>query len=370
MKRSSMWVIGVAIIVTLVFAAYITDATAQEKPIKWRTQSTFGVGSWDFVHGERAIERIEAMSQGRLQLGPLLAPGTIVPAYEVLDAVNRGILEAGQGWEGYWVGKNSAFTLFSCAAGGPFGMDNWDYMAWMFFGGGYDLWRELMANTGYSNVVPFMIKGEFPEPLGWFPKPIESFEDLKGLKMRVAGLAAEVFKEAGVAVVNVSGGEILPLLERKTIDATEYSDPHSDLLLGIPDILKYYHAPGIHQPTGNTSIYINKKKWESLSQDLKNIVETVCNEMALKNNFEEWVQGQWALEKMEKEMGVKVVETPTDVVDKLLEAWDKVAARECETNPMFKKIYESQKEWASKYVPYRRRFYIDYSKVADYYWKK
>ena len=165
MKRSSMWVIGVVIIVTLVFAACATDATAQEKPIKWRTQSTFGVGSWDFVHGERAIERIGAMSQSRLQLGPLLAPGTIVPAYEVLDAVNRGILEAGQGWEGYWVGKNSAFTLFSCAAGGPFGMDNWDYMAWMFFGGGYDLWRELMASTGYSNVVPFMIKVSFQSRL-------------------------------------------------------------------------------------------------------------------------------------------------------------------------------------------------------------
>ena len=107
-----------------------------------------------------------------------------------------------------------------------------------------------------------------------------------------------------MAVVNVSGGEILPLLERKTIDATEYSDPHSDLLLGIPDILKYYHAPGIHQPTGNTSIYINKKKWESLSQDLKNIVETVCNEMALKT-IRRVGAGQWALEKMEKEMGVK-----------------------------------------------------------------
>jgi TRAP-type mannitol/chloroaromatic compound transport system substrate-binding protein len=370
MKRSSMWMIGVVIITTLVFAAYTIDAAAQEKPIKWRTQSTFGVGSWDFVHGERAIERIGAMSQGRLQLGPLLAPGTIVPAYEVLDAVNRGILEAGQGWSGYWVGKNSAFTLFSSATGGPFGMDAWDWAAWLLFGGGYDLWKELFESTGYTNVVPFMIKGELPEPLGWFPKPITSFEDLKGLKMRVAGMAADVFKEAGVAVVNVSGGEILPLLERKTIDATEYSDPHSDLLLGLPDILKFYEMPGIHQPSGCTELLINKKKWEQLSQDLKDIVEVVCNEMTLKNNFEEWIYGQEALEKIEKEYGVQVVRTPDEVLIKFLEAWDKVAARECEANPMFKKIYESQKEWASKYVPYRRKFYIDYSKVADYYWKK
>ncbi len=370
MKRSRACVFGVVTIMTLIFATYATDAAAQEKAIKLRTQSTFAVGTYDFIHGESVIKRIETVSQGKLELGPLLAPGTIVPAYEVLDAINRGILDAGQGWEGYWVGKNSAFTLFSSAAGGPFGMDVWDYMAWMFFGGGYDLWKELMANTGYTNVVPFMIKGESPEPLGWFPKPIKSIEDLKGLKMRVAGLAAEVFKEAGVAVVNVSAGEILPLLERKTIDATEYSDPHSDLLLGLPDILKFYEAPGIHQPSGNTSLYINKKKWESLSQDLKNLVETVCNEMSMKNNFEEWVYGQWALEKIEKEKGVTVVETPPDVLIKLLEAWDKVAARECEKNPMFKKVYESQREWASKYVPYRRRFFPNYSVAADYYWKK
>lgn len=343
-------------------------AVPEEEVFEWKMQSTFGLGSWDYLCGKRVVDRIVEMSEGRLKI-EYLAPGTIVAAFEQLEAVDKGVLDAGQSWSGYWVGKDSAFTLFASCAGGPFGMDTFDHMGWMFFGGGYDLFRELYAEIGYKNVVPFIVKGEFPEPLGWFPKPLTRYEDLAGYKMRVAGLAAEVFKEAGVSVVTVSGAEILPLLEKGVIDASEYSDPHSDMLLGIADVLKYYHAPGVHQPTGYVEILINRQKWEELPPDLQNIVELACHELLLKNTVEEYILGQEALETLKKDYGVTVVESPDEILVKLLAAWDTVAARECAKNPHFAKIYESQEEYASKIVPYRRLFFKDYSFTADYYWK-
>jgi TRAP-type mannitol/chloroaromatic compound transport system substrate-binding protein len=308
------------------------------------------------------------MSEGKIKINHV-APGTIVAAFEQLDACNDGVLDGYIAWSGYWVGKDTAFTLFASAAGGPFGMDTWDHTGWMFFGGGYDLFRELFAEIGYTNVVPFVVKGEFSEPCGWFPEPLEKYEDLAGYKMRVAGMAAEVFKEAGVSVMTVPGGEILPNLEKGVIDASEYSDPHSDLRLGIADVLKHYHAPGIHQPTGYVEFVINKARWEELPQDLKNLVEAVCDEMLLRSTLEEYVVGQPAFVELLTEYGVTWHETPDEILENLLKAWDKVSAAEAAKNPRFAKILESQRDWASKIVPYRGVFFKDYSFTADHYWK-
>ena len=354
-------------------AAPAPDEEAPAAPagvIEWKCQSTFGMGSWDYICGEDVCKRIDQMTGGRLIVTPLLAPGTIVPAFEQLDAVEKGMIDMGESWCGYWVGKDSAFTLFASAAGGPYGMDTFDHMGWMFYGGGYELWKDLFKTVGYNNIVPFIAKGEFPEPLGWFPEQLTCADDIVGYKMRVAGLAAEVFKEAGVSVVTVSGGEILPLLEKGTLDASEYSDPHSDMRLGIADVLKHYHAPGIHQPTGYVEMLINRDSWEALPDDLKCIVELCCHEMLIKNTVHEYVLGQAALVELETDYGVELHESPPDLLLKLLEAWDVVAAREVAANPNFKEIYASMEEYASRIVPYRRQFFPEYSLAADYYWPK
>lgn len=346
--RKGKMVLALVVVMALLLAFTGAAIGADPEPIKLRGQSSAALGTYDYEHALKTCKRIEEMTGGRVQI-ELLAPGTLVPAYEVLDAANRGVLDLAASWEGYWVGKNTAFTLFASATGGPFGMDNLDFWGWMFFGGGMDLWHQLIADTGYKNVVSFMTKGEFNEPLGWFPKPLSGYEDLKGYKMRVAGMAADVFMEAGISVVNVPAGEILPLLDRGTIDATEFSDPHSDLLLGIPDILKYYHAPGVHQPTGIMSLHINKKVWDGLPKDIQNIFELVCNEMTMKNTVEELLWGKKALDKIQDEFGVEVVKIPTEVVKQLLVSWDKVADAEAQKNPWFKKIYDSQRAWASRW---------------------
>jgi TRAP-type mannitol/chloroaromatic compound transport system substrate-binding protein len=367
MKRNRILFHCFAIVFLFFFASFSTSNGAE---IKWKVQSAFGPGTWDFLCGERLMKRIEEVTGGRLKVTPVMAPGEVVPAFEILDAVEKGLLDAGLSWPGYWVGKNSAFTLFASAAGGPFGMDTWDHTGWMIFGGGYQLWKDLFKEVGYKNVVPFFLKGEFPEPQGWFKKPIKSWADLKGLKVRAAGLAAEVFKEAGMSVVTLPGGEILPALERGVIDGAEYSDPHSDMLLGLHDVCKFYHAPGVHQPTGHVEFLINKKRWDELPKDIQVLIELASNEMMLKNTIEEYVLGQQALQELITKHKVTLVETPDEVLLNVLKAWDKVAERESQKNPLFAKIYNSQKEWASKIVPYRRTFFKDYSFTADYYWPK
>ena len=334
--------------------------------MKLKFQSPFVPGTWDFIWGENFVKRVNALSGGRLEIG-LEPPGAIVPAFEILDAVNKGVLDGGVSWSGYWVGKNTAFSLFASATGGPFGMNNWDFTAWMFAGGGNELYRELLDKLKYR-VVWFPIWGEMPEPLGWFKKPIKSVADMKGLKMRAAGLAADVFREFGVSVTTLPQGEIMPALERGVIDAAEFSDPHSDMSVGFHDVTKFYHLPGMHQPTGVGEVYFNKGVWDKLPADLRTIIELAAHEAVMLNWTKAWDMNIKALEDLQTKHKVTVVATPREVLVEFLKAWDKVAAREAAKNPDFAKIYESQKKFASRHVPFQRVITPDYSIAADFYW--
>lgn len=361
MKKFFLILVAVSLISLFTF----TPAGAQ---VKMKFQSTFVPGTWDFIWGENFVKRVNEVLAGKVEI-KLEAAGAIVPAFEILDAVNKGVLDGGIGWSGYWVGKNSAFSLYASAAGGPFGMNAWDHTAWMFAGGGNELYRELLAKLKY-NVIWFPIWSEMCEPLGWFKKPIKGVADLKGLKMRAAGLAADVFKEFGVSVVILPAGEIMPALERGVIDATEFSDPHSDMKLGFHDICKYYYLPGIHQPTGVGEVYINKKAWDKLPKDVQKVIELAAHEALMTNWCKAWKMNIEALEELETKHGVKVMETPKEILKEFLKAWDKVAAREAAKNPDFAKVYESMRKFASKHVPYQRLVNPDYSIAAEYYWPR
>lgn len=248
-------------------------------------------------------------------------------------------------------------------------MDTWDHKAWLIFGGGYELYWNLFPHLGYNDIYPsYMVKGEFPEPLGWFQKRIEKWEDLQGVKMRAAGFTAMVFEEAGMTVQTVPGGEILPLLERGVIDAAEYSDPHSDLMLGIMDVCKYYHGPGIHQPTGYVEIMFNRHVWEQFPDDLKAMIESVSYEMLLKNTLEEYQKGMWALSVLVREHDVELVHVSDDILLRLLEASDKVMAEEAIANPMFGQILESQRQYAEWLVPYTDFWFPSKSMQREHYW--
>jgi TRAP-type mannitol/chloroaromatic compound transport system substrate-binding protein len=216
----------------------------------------------------------------------------------------------------------------------------------------------------------FPTLGETPEPLGWFEKPIKSLKDLKGLKFRAAGLAAEVFKEMGMPVVSLAPGEIVPALERGTLDASEYSDPTSDMTAGLHEVRKYYHLPGIHQPTGMMDFVVNKKKFDELPADLRAIIEYACMAETLHYTVKMLDRNSRDLLTLVTEHGVVVVQSSREILVECLKAWDRVAERRAKKNPLFAKVLASQREFAKRLVGFRRAAHPPYDLAADYYWSK
>jgi TRAP-type mannitol/chloroaromatic compound transport system substrate-binding protein len=352
--------------VALALAVFHPGPTYAKK-IVWKLQSTWPAADFHQNDVKGFAEKVNAMSGGRLQIDVLPA-GAIVPPFETLDAAHKGIIDAGNAWPGYWYGKNTAATLFGSIPGGPFGMNNEDFLGWIYLGGGLDLYNQLLQDKMKMNVVAFPIYGETPEPQGWFDKPIKSVADFKGLKFRAAGMSGEVFKAMGMSVVTIAGGEIVPALERGVIDAAEYSDPSSDMSMGFQDVKKFYHLPGIHQPTGMMEVLINKKKWDELTDDLKKIVEIAAMAQAMEFNLMMADQNSKDLKKLVEEHKVTIVETPRDLMMEVLKGWDVVAEKEAKKNPFFAEVYESQRKWAERIVPYRRVAHPPYDLAAEYYW--
>src|SRR4030042_1825424 len=224
MKKLLATSLGFVFVLTMIFAG----SAAAQQVINWKMQSTWTAGDFHQTSPKKFVETVEAMAGGRLKI-TLQAAGAIVPPFEVLDAVHKGILDVGNSWPGYWFGKHPACTLFSSVAGGPFGMDNLDFLSWYHMGGGKDLYNELLQKELKLNVIAFACSGETPEPQGWFKKPVKDVKAFKGLKFRAAGAAAEVFKNMGLTVVILPGGEIVPALQRGAIAAERFSDPSSDM---------------------------------------------------------------------------------------------------------------------------------------------
>ena len=361
---------SVILISLWISALFLTgSAEAQAKVITWKMQSTWTAGDFHQVNPKGWVDKVEAMSGGRLKI-ELMAAGAIVPAFEVLDAVHKGILDAGHAWPGYWYGKNPAATLFASAAGGPFGMSAEDFLGWLYRGGGLELYNELLQKELKMDVVAFASFGETPEPLGWFKRPVKTVKDFKGLKFRAGGMSAEVFKAMGMTVVTLPSGEVVPALERGVIDAAEWSDPSSDMSAGFHDVRKFYHMPGIHQPTGMMELIINKKKLDELSPDLKAIVEYAGMAETMHFTIKMLDQNSKDLTTLITKHKVTVVETPRAIMLEVLKAWDKVMDNYAKANPFFAKVLQSQKKWAERIVPYRRIGHPPYDLAADYYWGK
>lgn len=346
-----------------------TESSTSGQTFSWKLQSTWTAGDFHQNNPQDFASIVDEITGGRLKI-EVLAAGAVVPPFELLDTVHKGLLDAGNGWPGYWYGKHPAATLFGSAPGGPFGMNNEDYLGWIYMGGGLDLYNELLQKELNMNVVAFPTFGEVPEPLGWFPRPIKDLNDFKGLKFRAAGMSAEVFKAFGLSVVTLAGGEIIPSLERKVIDAAEYSDPTSDMALGFHDVLKYYHLPGSHQPTGIIETLINKQKWEELPPDLQAAVKYGAMATNLQFTVKILDRNSQDLSTLATQHGVTIVESPRDVLLEVLKGWDQVADQVAKENPFFAKVLNSQKQWAQRVVPYRRRAHPDYALAADHYWRR
>ncbi|HWP35899.1 MAG TPA: TRAP transporter substrate-binding protein [Thermodesulfobacteriota bacterium] len=358
--------VGVALAAVLALALAPRLAPAQQQqPIVLKMQSTWP--TQDIFHQSFVdwAKKVEEMSGGRLKIDVLPA-GAVVPAFELLDAVNRGVLDGGHGVPAYWFGKNRAASLFG--TGPSFGMDAEDLLAWYYYGGGFEMYHDLLQKELRMNVVSFLTGPMPTQPLGWFRNPVRGPQDLQRIKYRTVGLSADLYKELGASVVILPGGEIVPALERGVIDAAEFNNPTSDLLLGFPDVRKVYMTQSFHQPVETLEILFNKTKYDSLPKDLQAIIKYAT--LAESQDFSLKMIDRNSKDLLTiKQRGVRVVTTPRSVLEAQLAAWDKIIERESKANPTFDKIVKSQREWAKRVVPLKQAIQVDNRIAVERYWK-
>lgn len=338
-------------------------AVAQGQTFTLRMQSTWPTKDIFHETFQDWGKKVEEMSGGRLKI-EILPSGAVVGAFQVLDAVHAGTLDGGHGVAAYWFGKRKAFSLFG--TGPSFGMDAEQLLGWINYGGGQDLYNELIQKELKLNVQSFF-HGPMPtQPLGWFNKEIKTPDDFKGLKYRTTGIAVDVFTELGAAVVNLPGAEIVPSLERGVIDGAEFNNPSSDRLLGFADVRKTLMLQSYHQPLECFELLINKTKYDALPADLKAIIKYA--NMAQSADFSWKMLDRNSKDLAEiKKAGVKTYKTPKVVLEAQLKAWDKVAQKESAADPFFDKILKSQREWAGRVVPLRQEVMVENETAYNYY---
>ncbi|MDX2159234.1 MAG: TRAP transporter substrate-binding protein [Hyphomicrobiaceae bacterium] len=351
----------------VVACALAAPADAQQAPRKLKFSSAFPASTTIYDNFKWWADRVKLMSGGRLEID-ISPPGAIVPAFEVLDATHKKVLDGAHSGAAYWVGKNKAAALFGVAPGGPFGMDMYDYLGWLSEGGGQELYTEFYQKVLQRDIVVFPMTSVANQVLGWFAKPVKSWEDLKGRKCRETGLTAEVFSKAGMATVNMPGGEIVPAAQRGAIECGEWVGPAEDMKIGFHMVWKHFYMPSVHEPATVLEMFVNNDIWKSLSPDLQAILVSGANDATLRSAQILNKANADALKEMTEKHGVKVEITPPDILKKILEAWDGIAAEESAKNPFFKKVYESQKAYASQVVPARRSVYPNYDFSANHYW--
>jgi TRAP-type mannitol/chloroaromatic compound transport system substrate-binding protein len=353
----------------LVFAAALGAAVGaqaqQSRTLKMQSSWPAGIAAQD--HFRIFADRLDKISSGTLKV-EVMAAGQIVPAFEVLDAANKKVIDGFHSIPYYWVNKNRAAVLFAGPPGGPFGMDHTDYLGWMWEGGGHELWIELYQKEMKLNLMPFSAHPTSPQAFGWFKRPIKNLADFKGMKCRQTGINAEVFQRMGMSTVNMPGGEIVPAAQRGVIDCAEWVGGIEDLRLGLPQVWKYHYTPGMHESNSMLEVIINGDVWKGFSPPQQEAVRAAVSETFLRWGVKWQKQNADAIEEMRTKHGTQILRTPPEILIEFLKTWDKVAAEEAAKSPFFKKTHESQRQYASLVVPAKRFMFPPYSFAANYYW--
>ncbi len=347
-------------------AAAVTGAVHAQQPVILKMQATWPSSLTLYENFTYFAEHVAKMSGGSLKIDAMPA-GQVVPAFEVLDATNKHVLDGAHAWSGYWVGKNRTAILFTGGPGGTVGMDMVDALGWRHHGGGIELAQEFFNKEMKLNVFWHPILPSGPQAFGWFKRPIKSLADFKGMKCRETGMAAEVFQRMGMTTVNMPGGEIIPAAQRGVIDCAEWIGGEEDLRLGFQNVWKYHYTPGVHENVTIGEILINGDVWKKLSPTHQEIIKTAADATFI-IWWAKWQrQNADAIRTLQEKHGVHILRTPPEILVEFLKTWDKIAAEETAKNPFFKKVLESQRQYASLVVPAKRFMFPPYSFTANYY---
>jgi TRAP-type mannitol/chloroaromatic compound transport system substrate-binding protein len=338
-------------------------ATAQTTTLRF--QSTWPAKDIFHEYAQDFAKKVNDMAGNRLKI-EVLPAGSVVPAFQLLDAVAKGTLDGGHGVVAYWYGKNSALALWGSGPG--YGMDANMVLAWHKYGGGKALMEEIYKSLNLD-VVSYL-SGPMPcQPLGWFKKPVSKVTDMKGLKFRTVGLAVDVFTDMGTAVNPLPGGEIVPALDRGLIDAAEFNNASSDRVLGFPDVAKNCMLQSFHQSGEQFEILFNKSKLNALPAELKAIIDNAAEAASADMSWKAIDRNSQDYEALKKD-GIKFYKTPDPILRAQLASWDKTIAKKAGENPLFKKVLDSQKAFAQRAGQWHNDYTVDFKMAFNHYFAK
>ena len=329
---------------------------SRAQTVTFKMQSSWPATDIFTEMAQQYVERVHAMAGGRLKID-YLHGGAIVHPFQVMDGVHGGQLDAAHTVTVYWYGKHKAASLFG--TGPVFGFNANEGLGWIHNGGGKELFEELQTQIMKINIKSFFAMPMPTQPLGWFKKPVTSANDLKGMKYRTVGLAADLFQSMGTSVAQLPGGEIVPAMERGVIDAFEFNNPTSDRRFGSQNVAKNYMLGSHHQATEYFEIMFNRTKFNGLPKEHQAILQyaaeaaSSANEWLAMNQYSKDLQELISVEK------VNVLRTPQSVFDAQIKAWDGLIAT-LGQDPFMKKVMDSQKAWVRRVVFYNMLNSTDY----------
>jgi TRAP-type mannitol/chloroaromatic compound transport system substrate-binding protein len=309
------------------------------------------------------VDRVNAMSGGRMNV-EYLPSGAVVKAFQIQDAVADGVLDAGHHVTAYWYGKNKAASLFG--TGPVFGTDAAQILAWIQYGGGKELYRELVQDVLGLNIVGFFAMPMPAQPLGWFNEHVTNVEQMQGLKYRTVGLATDIMQGMGLSVAQLPGGEIVPALERGVIDAFEFNNPTSDRQFGAQDVSKHYHLSSYHQAAEFFEIIFNGDLFNGLSEEQQAILEYAAEAANTANYGLAMDRYSKDLAEMRDQDGVNVYRTDDSILQAQLDSWDQTMEGLME-DEFFARVVNSMRDWSERVGYYSLLNQPDYRLAYNHY---
>jgi len=332
--------------------------------ISMRWQSTWPSKDIFHEYAQDFAKKVNDMTGGDLKI-EVLPAGAVVPAFQLLDAVSKGVLDGGHGVLVYHYGKQTALALWGSGPG--FGMDANMLLSWHKYGGGKELLAKLYESIG-ANVVSFPYGPMPTQPLGWFKKPIAKADDLKGLKYRTVGISIDVFTAMGAAVNALPGGEIVSAMDRGLLDAAEFNNASSDRALGFADVSKVCMLQSYHQNAEQFEITFNKTKYDALPEKMRAIIANAVDAASADMSMKAIDRYSKDYQELQSKDNVKFYKTPDAILKQQLEVYDEVVKKKSAENPLFKEILQSQLAFAKRTTQWEQDTVVSRKMAYDHYW--
>ena len=344
-------------------AALAAPAVLAQAPLVVRMQTSWPASDIWQEFAQDYVTRVQEMAGGRLQID-LLPAGAVVGAFQVLDAVNDGVIDIAHSVPAYWYGKNRAASLFG--TGPVFGGSANTMLGWFYAGGGQELFNALLQEEMGLDVVGMLAFPMPAQPLGWFKEPVAAVADMEGLKYRTVGLAADLMQSMGLNVTQLPGGEIVPAMERGVLDAFEFNNPTSDRRFGAQDVASHYYLASYHQASEAFEFLFSRTFLEDLEPDLQAILRNGVLAVSTTNTAAALDNYSRDLQELVSADGVTVHRTSGDILAAQLEAWDQLMPS-LEEDPFMKSILDSQRAWTERVTYYELMNSPDYRLAYERY---